>query len=194
MPDDGMERASLAYRKARTAIWEGQVPEKYTRLLPYIEGSPILEIGSAEGVLALLLAKRGADVTALELREERHHEAMRLRKRWQAYRCALRLGDIREHLDLLKGVETLVAVRAIYYLRSDAPAVIAFAATAGVRRVVLCGNRNRAAQSVAQPESELGRFNRLASVPGMRELLEGAGYRIDKVIAEGDPIVVGLRL
>ena len=56
-------RGSLAYRKARAEIWAGQVPEKYTRLLPYIEGSPILEIGSAEGRARALTreARRGGD-------------------------------------------------------------------------------------------------------------------------------------
>jgi hypothetical protein len=187
------ERSSLAYRKAKSEIWAGQVPPKYTRLLPYIDGSPILEIGSAEGVLSLMLAQRGAEVTGLELRPERHADAMKLRKQWQVWNCALRVGDIREHLDLLQGVETLIAVRTIYYLREDAPAVIAFAATAGVRKVVLCGNVNRADQSRRFPHSDLGRFNRLASIEGMRDLLTGASYRIGIVVDHGDPIVVGVR-
>ena len=46
---------SLAFRKNEAAIRRGEVPDKYTRLLPYITGERILEIGSAEGVLALLL-------------------------------------------------------------------------------------------------------------------------------------------
>jgi SAM-dependent methyltransferase len=187
------DRSSLGYRKAREEIWAGQVPVKYTRLLPYIEGSPILEIGSAEGVLALMLAKRGAEVTALELRPERHADAMRLRKQWRVWNCALRVGDIRENLDLLQGMKTFVAVRTLYYLRDDAPAVIAFAAQAGVRRVVLSGNSNRARQSATHPESELGRFNRLASVAGMSEVLTGAGFKVVTVVEEGDPIVVGVR-
>ena len=191
MGADAVQRSSLAYRKARSEIWQGRIPAKYTRLLPYIEGSPILEVGSAEGVLSLLLAQRGAEVTGLELRPERHAEAMKLRKQWQVWNCALRVGDIREHLELLKGVETLVAVRAIYYLRVDAPAVMAFAATAGVKRVVLCGNGNRAEQWKRFPDSDLGRFNHLASVEGMRSLLMGAGFKVQTVVEHGDPIVVG---
>jgi hypothetical protein len=186
-------RGSLAYRKARAEIWAGKVPEKYTRLLPYIEGSPILEIGSAEGVLALLLAKRGAEVAGLELRSERHRDALKLKAHWGIERCHFFLGDIRECVDLMAGVETLVAVRTIYYLREDAPAILAFAAHYGIRRVVLCGNRNRALRHEAHPNDEQGRFNKPASIGGMRELLERAGYRVVMIVREGDPIVVGCR-
>ena len=187
---DALQRSSLAYRKWRSEIWQGRVPEKYTRLLPYIQGSPILELGSAEGVLSLLLAKRGGDVIGLELRPERHEEALRLKRAWSG-RAKFVCGDIREHLHLLQRVETLVAVRAIYYLRNDAPAVMAFAAAAGIRRVVLCGNGNRAARYQHNPHDDLGKFNRLASVEGMSELLARAGYSIAQLVREGDPIVIG---
>jgi len=192
MADDGVQRSSLAYRKAKADIWAGKVPPKYTRLLPYITGSPVLEIGSAEGVLSLMLARRGAKVTGLELREERHREALRLREHWGVKGTTLFVGDIREHLHLLQGKATLVAVRTMYYLRADAPAVIAYAAAEGVSRVVLCGNGNRAARHSFNPHDTVGYFNRWASVPGMRLLLESAGYTIDTVVAEGDPIVVGI--
>ena len=111
----------------------------------------------------------------MELRPERHADAMRLRKQWRVWNCALRVGDIRENLDLLQGMKTFVAVRTLYYLRDDAPAVMAFAATAGVRRVVLSGNSNRARQSVEHPESELGRFNRLGVGRGHERGTDGRG-------------------
>jgi hypothetical protein len=199
MPDDGTQPSSLSYRKARAAIWEGKVPAKYHRLLPFIGGGRVLEIGAAEGVLALLLSResRVDMVTALELRDYRHLEAQRLQRAWaeqgfDVSRCLMLQGDIRERLDLLQTVETLVAVRAIYYLREEARGVIA-AAHRFVPRVVLCGNRNRAAQYRQHPRSELGRFNFLASIDGMQWLLKKAGYHIATVVAEGDPIVVGVQ-
>lgn len=191
MPDDGLQPSSLAYRKSRDEIWAGKIPAKYTRLLPYIVGSPVIEMGSAEGVLSLLIAKQGAKVTGLELRQERHQEALRLREHWGVKGCTFFVGDIRENLHLLNGMQTFVAVRAIYYLRNDAGAVLAHCASAGVGRVVLCGNRNRAAQSQREPESDLGRFNRAASLEGMHDLLVGAGYGIETFVRDGDPIIVG---
>ena len=174
------------------------MPRKYTRLLPYITGHRILEIGAAEGVLSLLMAERGAHVTALELREERHLEAKALQAHWLADgrhvgACTMRLGDIREHLSLFENVDTLVAVRTVYYLRDEAPRVLEAAYAAGVSSVVLCGNANRAARYRQNPHDELGRFNRLASGEGMEWLLQYAGYQIEKADAVGDPIVVGQR-
>ena len=199
MPDDTAVPASLAYRKARPAIWAGLVPVKYTRLLEHIRGPRVLEIGAAEGVLSLLLSReqRVDQAVAVELRIDRHEEGLRLRQHWLAEhgfdvtRCLMVCADIRERLDLLEGVDTLVAVRAIYYLRDDAPKVLEAAAEAEVPRVVLCGNRGRQEVYRAQPTSELGRFNRYAAVDGMTALLEGAGYRIETIVDEGDPIVVG---
>ena len=199
MPDDGAQPGSLAYRRSQTEIWEGKVPFKYRRLLPFIGGGRVLEVGAAEGVLALTLSRDGRvdRVTALELREERHTEGQRLQRAWaergfDVSRCLMIQGDIRERLDLLQTADTLVAIRSIYYLREDARAVIE-AAHRFVPRVVLCGNRNRAAQYGQHPKSELGRFNFLASIDGMQWVLRTAGYSIATVVKEGDPIVVGVR-
>lgn len=52
---------SLEYRKNRNAIWQANVPNKYTRLLDLIPGQRVLELGAAEGVLSLLLAKEQAE-------------------------------------------------------------------------------------------------------------------------------------
>jgi hypothetical protein len=169
-------------------------------LLPYISGRNILEIGAAEGVLALLMAlELDCSVTALELRPERHEEALRLQKVWGlsrrgVSRCQMALGDIRDRLDLLNGMDTLVAVRAIYYLGDQLDAVFAYARSAGVTRVVLCGNKGRADRWSTLGDlttDNLGPFNRYASATGMIEVLERANFKIAKVIKEGDPIVIG---
>lgn len=197
MPDDSTVRASLAYRKGRPDIWAGRVPAKYTRLLPHITGPRVLELGSAEGVLSLLMSREHvADrITALEMRDDRHDEGERLRDRWanlgyDVSRVRMVWGNILDRLDLLAEADCLVAVRSIYYLREAAPVVLREAARS-VARVVLCGNGGRQRQYRREPDSELGRFNRLSSVEGMRALLEDAGYGIETVLDEGDPIVVG---
>lgn len=196
MAEDGAQRASLAYRNARAAIWAGRIPPKYVRVFAQVPGSPILELGAAEGVLSLMLASKGAEVTGLELRRERYEEALQLKAHWLAGghevgRCNFVCGDIRENLGLFSGVQTVVAVRMAYYLREDAGPVFEAARNCGVQAVVLVGNGNRAAQSAADPGSDLGRFNRLATVAGMTELLEGAGFEAAVVDPSGDPIVLG---
>jgi hypothetical protein len=189
---------SLAYRKNEDAILRGEVPDKYTRLLPFIPGERILEIGSAEGVLALLLARMGRQVTALEKSEERHESANRLYSEWLAREHHFNPptfinGTINERLDVLAGVDTLVAVRMIYYLRDQLDTVFSEVAK-HIPNVVLCGNRNRAERwRAGVPDDPGGPHNKYASRQGMVELLERHGYRIAQVVSEGDEIVVGER-
>jgi len=191
---------SLAYRANRKAIWQGDIPEKYTRLVDLVPGQRILELGAAEGVLSLLLAQKKEKVFALELKEERHEEARNLKTSWQERgldvgRCEMVLGNIMEHLHLLKSVDTLLAVRSIYYLRGDLIDVFD-AVGRHVPNVVLCGNRNRArkyAESHGNPDDPLGKDNYFATLEGMTSLLEGCGYTIVTIVADGDPIVVGVK-
>jgi len=182
--------ASLAYRKNEAAILQGNAPAKYTRLLPLITGNRILEIGSAEGVLALLLARQGKQVTALERQPERHEAAQRLRDSWGVSGPRFICGDIRDNQALLN-VDTLVAVRMIYYLRDDLDTVFAEVAKK-VPTVVLCGNRNRADRYRAGVKDEPGGpHNFYASLEGMAFLLDRHGYTISEEVTEGDEIVVG---
>jgi len=189
---------SLAYRNNEAAIIRGEVPDKYLRLLPYIPGQNILEVGSAEGVLALLLARMGRRVVALEKNEERHETASQLYAEWlgrekKFVAPSFVNGSICERLDLLEGIDTLVAVRMVYYLRSHIDEVFAEVAKR-VRNVVLCGNRNRANRwRNGVPDEPGGPFNFYASREGMTELLERHGYRITTTVREGDEIVVGQR-
>jgi SAM-dependent methyltransferase len=191
--DDALVRNSLAYRKNEGAILRGDVPEKYLRLIPHIPGERILEIGSAEGVLALLLAKDGREVTALERRAERHEAALRLRNKWKAHGIRFICGDIRNNLFLLEGIETLVAIRMIYYLGDELDEVFAEAAK-HVRNVVLCGNQNRARWwREGLPNRNDRADNYYASADGMRDVLCRHGFEITNEVLDGDPIVVGCR-
>lgn len=192
--------ASLAYRNNEAAILAGDVPEKYKRILPYIPGRRILELGSAEGVLSLLLATEGRDVVAVEKSMERHQSAINLGGHWP--HTFVEGGCVRfinaradEALGVLQPgiVDTLVAVRMIYYLRDQIDAVFAMIADK-VPNVVLCGNKNRAGwwrQGI--PDKEDGAVNYYASADGMRDVLTRHGYEITKEVTDGDPIVVGSR-
>lgn len=190
---------SLAYRKNEAAILRGDVPEKYTRILPHIPGGNVIEIGSAEGVLACLMSRDKQVVTAVEANRDRHDAATRLYEAWRNAGVGFSAftgfvpANIVDRLDLLDHVDTLVAVRMIYYLGDRIDEVFA-AAAEKVRWIVLCGNRNRAdAWRRGTPHEPLGEMNRYAAYEGMRELLERHGYEIVDEVREGDEIVVGLR-
>jgi hypothetical protein len=141
----------------------------------------------------------GKRVTALEKSEERHETAANLYSDWLAREGKFQPpkfvnGTIGDRLDLLNGIDTLVAVRMIYYLRSDIDRVFAAVAKTKVPTVVLCGNKNRAARwRSGIPDDEGGPFNFYASREGMTDLLRRHGYRISAEVTEGDEIVVGER-
>lgn len=184
---------SLAYRRHETAILAGNPPVKYTRLLPYISGQRIVEAGSAEGVLACMLAREGKAVTAIEANAERHAAALRLAETWGVSGVTFVNGRIEDALDRLEGADTFVAVRACYYWGEHLDTVFAEAAK-HVPNVLLCGNKNRAAwwrQGI--PDKDGGPVNYYASQEGMRALLERHGYSIVQEETDGDPIVVGHR-
>ena len=190
--------ASLAYRKNEAAILRGDVPPKFLQLLPFIPMGRTLEIGSAEGVLALLMAKHGYDVAAIEKSEERYEAALDLRDQWVADYPQIKSarffkGDIRDNLFLFNQTDTLIAIRSIYYL-GDALVDVFAEAARKVPNVVLCGNGNRAGRwRQGNPDPPLLEWNRYAAREGMIELLERHGYRIVKEgsVNKGDEVVVG---
>lgn len=190
--------ASLAYRKNEAAILRGDVPDKYLRILPHVPGQRILELGSAEGVLACLLARDGKEVTAVEKSFERHEAANELFMHWrEKFRMKVTprfvCGDITDMPGIFDGNETLVAVRSIYYLSGQLNTVFAQAAKS-VKHIVLCGNRNRADRwRQGNPDAPLGDMNKYAAREGMEALLERHGFDLVAEVREGDEIVVGRR-
>jgi predicted O-methyltransferase YrrM len=79
---------------------------KISRLVDLVPGQRILELGAAEGVLSLLLAQNKEKVFALEMKRERHDEALRLKSSWLERglddgRCEMVLGNIKDQLHLL---------------------------------------------------------------------------------------------
>lgn len=186
-----MTIGSLCYRKNEDAILRGDVPEKYTCIIPFVHGHRVLEIGSAEGVLALLLSKAGKQVTAIERDPFRHNAAIRLKQTWGDNRTRFFQGDIATKLHHLEGKDALVAVRMIYYLSDALDDVFAHAAK-HIPNVVLCGNKNRARDWRSGLRCEETKAdNYYASCEGMVDLLKRHGYRIVHEVTEGDEIVVG---
>lgn len=183
--------SSLAYRKHEAAILRGEVPSKYTRLLPFIPAGRVVEAGSAEGVLAGLLAQQGRQVTAIEANTSRHENAKALALRWGVSGITFVNGRIQDSLARLGAADVFLAVRAIYYWGEALDTVFAEVARC-IPTVVLCGNRNRADNwRKGTPHEPLGEFNRYAALEGMTDLLERHGFTITTQVTEGDEIVVG---
>lgn len=195
MRDDEVT-SSLAYRKNEKEIRRGNLPEKYTRIVPFVTGNRVLEFGSAEGVLSLQLARQGKSVIALERRADRHEGALRLSEAWKSQGFISSAPNfvnagISDRFDLLEGVDTLLAVRVIYYLLDQIDPVFS-AIAEKVPQVVLCGNKNRAMwwrEGLPSPHDRADNY--YASAEGMRDLLTRHGYEIEREVIDGDAIVVG---
>jgi len=192
-----MVLGSLAYRNNKGAIWNADIPRKYKRLIDYIPGNRVLELGAAEGVLALMMAQRKEKVFALEMRKERHEEALKLQEQWRQLgysveRCEMVHGNIFDRLDLLQQVDCFVGIRSIYYLRDRIDEVFQEIGR-HVPHVLLSGNKGRARayfDANGEPDDKLGKYNFYASAEGMTSVLEKSGYKIKNVVSDGDPIVV----
>jgi SAM-dependent methyltransferase len=186
---------SLFFRENRESIESGFVPPRYSRVADAVSGDRVLEMGAAEGTLALLLAQRKRFVIGIEPQPERASLAVQRIGAAQppVKNVSFVFGDIRDHLPLLSLVDAFVGMRCIYYLRADTEAVFD-AIAASVPEVVLTGNAEREKRFMAGERSNLGEFERYATLDGMVELLESRGYRIVRcesgVPRERDPMVI----
>lgn len=199
-----MSQPSLAFRRNQEAIYRGEIPDKYSRLIPYIRGKHILELGAAEGVLGLFLAEKGKHVICVERDRKRYEAALILKKHWKRTRglkgtCTMVLGDLSERLDLLDKIDTVVGIRVIYYFsEAERYRVFLNIAKRGCE-VVLGGNAGRAESYYRRQTDKLGDRNFYASATGMKTLLEANDYRIIEYVKEEigrkkvDPIVTGVK-
>lgn len=190
--------SSVDYLAHEKILKEGLLPDKFARLLPLIEGDRILEIGSAEGILAMALTASKSRVVSLDITPARQEAGKKLQEAWinagrgEVTRCEFICGDIFERFDLLKDADTVIASRVIYYFHEAMHDLISACAKHGVSGIVLVGNEYRAvAWDQNRDGKELGKYAYYSTVAGMKELLETHGYAAVTVIPEGDPVVVG---
>jgi len=194
-----MTNKSLAFRKNEKGIYQGKIPDKYKRIIPYIKGNTVLEIGSAEGVLSLLLAQEKDKVIAVERHKDRYEEALRLKEAWNklGYKvdnCHFIHGDIRDNFHLLEGIDTVIAVRVIYYFGKNLNNIF-LNFFKRCKFIVLVGNINRS-KKYQQGEyiGNIGKDNYYASSKGMIEILKTHRYGIHQSVLEDsnlDPIIIG---
>ena len=189
---------SVDYLAYEDLLKEGGLPEKFTRILPLVDGDRILEIGSAEGILAMALTATKSKVVSLDITPARQEGGRKLQEAWlkagrsEVTRCEFVCGDIFDRFDLLQNADTVIASRVIYYFHEAMHDLVSACARSGVTSIVLVGNEYRAeAWNNNRDGKELGKFAYYSTVEGMKDLLEKHGYKVLQVLPEGDPVVVG---
>ena len=140
-------RARLPTERTGRRFGTGTFPKNMLGSSISCRDSAYWAAGAAEGVLSLLLAQNKEKVFALEMKRERHGEALRLKSSWQERgldvgRCEMVHGNIKDQLHILKSVDTLLAVRSIYYLRGDLTE--GFDRSAGMCRTSCCAETGTA--------------------------------------------------
>ena len=190
---------SIAFREYEDMLRKGEVPERYQRLLPYIKGDSVLEIGAAEGIFSLLLSRTKRRVLSVDITPARHEGAKKLQDLWlkagyeHAAKCEYICGDIFERFDLLDGVDTVVASRVIYYFQERLDDLMA-AVAKKASHVVLVGNADRAEAWENRGDGMvIGKYAFYATTAGMTELLQRHGYTVTETVVIEDPVVVGAR-
>jgi len=190
---------SIAFREYEEMLRKGEAPVRYQRLLPYIKGDSVLEIGAAEGIFSLLLTQTKRRVVSVDITPARHEGAKKLQDLWlqagdsHAAKCEYICGDIFERFDLLVGIDTVVASRVIYYFQERLDDLME-AIAKNARHVVLVGNADRAeAWETRGDGMKIGKYAYYATTAGMTELLQKHGYTVTDTMMIEDPVVVGSR-
>ena len=102
-------------------IRQGEMPERYKEISGLVAGDAILEVGSADGTLALVMAMTHQKVIACEVMAYRHNAALKLQQLWHdkghdVDKCVFVNADIQDAMKYLHEVDTLVVIRTIYHL------------------------------------------------------------------------------
>ncbi len=198
------ERHQIEFRKNRQEIAQGNVPERYRRTASLVPGKRVLDVGSADGTLCLVLAQTKDLVIGAELMRYRHKTALEMRNLWRkrgAQTDNLRFVNrgAKRATPLLAEVDTVVLSRTLYHLRDDAWVLFdRIKRTPSIRYVALFGNRDKEKEwfDTKGGEPGLGKYLALAAQEGMEDILVQHGFTIETSIASTeteDPIVIGVR-
>jgi protein-L-isoaspartate O-methyltransferase len=190
---------SVAFREYEDMLRNRQMPERYQRLLPYIKGDSVLEIGAAEGIFSLMLSATKSRVLSVDITPARHEGAKKLQDLWlkaghdYAANCEYICGDIFERFELLESIDTVVASRVIYYFQERLDDLLT-AIAKNAHHVVLVGNADRAeAWETRGDGMKIGKYAYYATTAGMKDLLQRHGYTVTDTVVIEDPVVVGVR-
>lgn len=198
------ERHQSEFRKNREQIALGNVPGRYERTASFVPGRRVLDIGSADGTLALVLAQSKEKVIGAELMRYRHRTAQQMQRTW-AERGArtenLRFVNrgVKRVKPLLKEVDTVVLSRTLYHLRADASWLFSqLKEFDNIEYVALFGNRDKEREWFGSKgeQTGLGEYLAFSGQEGMEDILRKHGFDIETSIASTeteDPIVIGAR-
>lgn len=198
------ERHQIEFRKNRESIARGDIPARYQRTAELVPGSRVIDIGSADGTLALVLAQIKDFVIGAELMLYRHKTAQEMKATWAARgaktdnlrfinRGARRLGKA------LDQVDTVVMSRTLYHLRDDAEWLFdQIQAKSNIKNVALFGNRDKEQEwfDTKGEKPGLGKHLALAGQEGMEDILTRHGFTVTVSIPSTDsedPVVIGTR-
>ena len=198
------ERHQVEFRKNKQQIALGNVPARYERTAELVPGKRVLDIGSADGTLALVLAQSKEKVIGAELMRYRHKTAQEMQRTW-AKRGA-KTDNVRfvnrgakRVRPFLREVDTVVLSRALYHLRDDAFWLFAqIERIPTITHVALFGNRDKEREwfDTKGEQPGLGKYLALVAQEGMEDILKKHGFDIETSIASTeteDPIVIGVR-
>lgn len=184
------------FREYHEMISGGEIPPRYSRLVPFISGSSILDVGCGEGLLPLVLAKP-AKVVGIDISPKRVEIANDLLNGPYSAKkgfVSFISGDAIQYICTSPLPETVVMNRVLYHFAQDVLLVRdALRKSTAVKAVVLVGNN--AKKNLTASEHDLGKWVHYSTVEGMSKFLNEAGFTNVKIveISDSDPIVIGSR-
>jgi SAM-dependent methyltransferase len=195
------EQHQVEFRKNKEAIRSGFVPERLVSFANQIPGKKILEIGSADGTLALELGRRGKEVVGLELTKYRHETAVWLREEWVKQGIPVQnvkfvRSSASNAQDYVFQAETLVLSRTLYHLGEEAFMLFEMACKSPtIKYVAILGNRvkERIFESGGSIPGLPGRYLKLSSLEGMSDFVQSFGFAValaQEATNSRDPMVI----
>ena len=194
---------SKHFDKYRERLFDGVIPRRYADLSRLVPGRRICEVGCAEGVLPLILAREGRSALGIEMSRKRLETAFALKTKWSdmgfdVAEARFALGTWQENRHRLDSYDTLVLIRVIYYLGDEIDRHMD-SIPESIETIVLGGNPSRVKEYERGDESastvKVGEYGYYSTADGMRALLVRHGFTNvqSELTCDNEPIVIGRR-
>ena len=191
------------FEEHKEEILKGNVPDRYREIAELVPGHRIMEIGSADGTQALVLALRKKVVYGVELMPQQYQCALELRQAWadmgmNVDHCHFLLGEVDSYPEIFDKVDTIFMSRVIYHFRDKIRGLFEKIEDSNIKNIVMvgCPDRERRWLEGGETGDSMGKYAYYASLKGMESIAKDYGFQISSLIpsSEGnDPIVVACR-